>query len=206
MTDLEFSNKRRIALMTKQSSPSSWAANLGATGSAFGKALIDVIDNPIDGRGVGSRFKDVSPLEKTKQLLFGEKATKGPHAGKRLHPVQGPLNQSGRLVSKEVGESILSGNVPGSVTKGTVGGKTVYYAKKFRPGGLAGVAMRNPGKAGIAALAAYLLLKPEGRQAAGGIASSLKPNIPTAPTADVAREWGQKQQTARPVLQQQAWG
>ncbi len=216
MKDLKNRNKERLVVFSKTASPSidfsnaGWGKRLGERVTKktpdWAKNLLGVVDNPVTGEGAGSVFKGANPLEKLKTVLLGEKATSGPFAGKRLHPVKGPIEQSGRLVSKEIGEKIMSGALPGSVTVGEVGGKPVYYAKKFRPKGLAGVALRNPGKAGLAALAAYLLLKPENRQVAGSVVSGMAPSMPKGPTADVAKEWGQNQQSARPVLQQQAWG
>ena len=172
----------------------------------IGRGVVDFVDNPITGRSAGSIGNSFNPIEGTKRLLLGRKAESGPFMGRRLHPVQGPLHERGRLVSPEVGKKILKGKIPGEVSVAKVDGKKIYYARKFRPGGLAGVVMRNPGKSGLAALAAYLLLKPENRQIAGGMASGLAPQVPKGPTADVAKEWTQNQQSARPVLQQQAWG
>ena len=152
-----------------------------------------------------------SATEAAKQALLGKKSTTGVHAGKRLHSLAtGNVADDvakGRLtpVSKEVAEEIMSGKVKGQITKGSVGGKEVFYKTKYRPKGLVGWGLKNPGKAGLAALAAYLLLKPEARSAAGGFAQGLTPTAPKGPTADVQREWSQ-QQSARPVLQQQAWG
>jgi len=151
--------------------------------------------------------------DKAKEILLGKRSTEGVHAGKRLHSLAtGNAAKdiaAGNItpVSKEVADEILSGRAKGQITKGSVGGKTVYYKTKFRPKGVVGWGMKNPGKMGLAALAAYMLLKPEARQTAGSVASGFVPRGPKGPTEEFQREWAPKQQqSARPALQQQAWG
>ena len=63
---------------------------------------------------------------------------------------------------------INAGKGKGKVIKARIAGRTHFYKRKFRPGGLAGAVMRNPGKStAAAALAYYLMRSPNTRQAAG---------------------------------------
>jgi hypothetical protein len=66
--------------------------------------------------------------------------------------------------------------------------------------------MKHPGKASLAALAAYMLLKDKGsRQAAGQAARGMAPNYPKGPTEDVKKEWTKELNYKNP-LSEKAWG
>lgn len=204
----ERNGSRINAFLEKQASETAYnfGKRMGEKVPSWLRGGLQGVDNATFGSVFGSGFAGDGLVEKGKRILLGEKAKSGPFAGKRLHAVEGPIHQAGRLIDPEKAKSILAGDIPGKVTKGKVGDKTVYYAQKYRPKGLVGWGLRNPGKTGLAALAAYLLLKPENRQVAGGMVSGLTPTMPKGPTADVAKEWGQNQQPAQSVLRQQAWG
>jgi hypothetical protein len=149
-----------------------------------------------------------SGTERAKELLLGEKATHGPHKGSRLHPVKGgPGGYHGglKVIEKAEYDAIKAGSKKGQVSASKIGGKTFYFKRKFRPGGLAGVMMRHPGKSALGALALYWLAKKENRQAAGQAVGGMLPGMPKGPTEDVQKEWSQQLSYKNP-LSEQAWG
>ena len=140
--------------------------------------------------------------------LLGEKAKTGPFAGRRLHPMKGGLEQGAlQAISPKDARAIQSGKTLGEVVEGTVGAKKQFFKRKFRPQGLAGWALKNKGKAGLAALLAYAMTSKGGRDTATGIVQGMTPRGPTGPTKDVEREWGMdKSSPQQSVLQRDTWG
>tara|TARA_B100000131_G_scaffold166520_1_gene160986 strand:- start:8927 stop:9601 length:675 start_codon:yes stop_codon:yes gene_type:complete len=147
-----------------------------------------------------------STSEKLKRWLLGKKATSGPQAGKRLHAVPGGLGEGIKQISKAEYDAVKAGKKAGEVMTGKVGKETAYFGRKFRPKGLAGLVMKHPGKSGLAALAAYWLLKDKGsRQAAGQVASQIAPKPQRGLTADAQKEWAKELNYSNP-LAEKAWG
>lgn len=135
--------------------------------------------------------------------LFGAKNQNplSPAYGKRLSAVGG--DNAYKQISRAEYNQIMSGEKPGkavSAKTGPVG--TAYFKKRFRPGGLVGMAQKHPLLAGGAGLLAYYLATNKGaRETAGGIASGMKPSLVTSPTEAVQKEWGGQNTQAS-----QVWG
>ena len=109
-------------------------------------------------------------------LALGKKAKRGPFRGKRMHAVEGGPGRGMREISMADYDDIKEGRTKGKAYKGRIGGKTYRYARKFRPGGAVGMAMKHPLLAGGGALAAYWLAKkPENRQAASAMGGAMMP-------------------------------
>ena len=140
--------------------------------------------------------------------LLGKKQTSGVMEGKRLQAITGGPAQGGLIpIDKKEFQAIESGKKRGIASKGTVKGVgEVYYKRAFRPGGMVGWGMKNPGKAGLAALLAYALMNKGSRDTIVGAAKAITPRGPTGPTEDVAKEWGMNQKPEQSVLQRKAWG
>ena len=149
--------------------------------------------------GVGNAFMNV---------LLGKRQETGPMQGRRLQAIPGGPKDGGLIpISKKEYKSIQSGKKAGDVVKGSVKGVgEVYYKRGFRPGGLVGWGMKNPGKAGLAALLTYALMNKGSRDTIVSAAQAITPRGPTGPTKDVAEEWGMNKNPEQSVLQRKAWG
>jgi len=185
------------------------AKNAPILGGASAKAMYDRAGQAAwSGPSKTLAYPFKSGTERVKELLLGEKATSGPHKGKRLQPVPGgPSGYHGglKVIEKAEYDAIKGGTKAGEVTASKIGGKTFYFKRKFRPGGLAGVVMRHPGKSALGALALYWLSKKDNRQAAGQAAQGMLPKMPSGPTEDAQKEWSQQLSYKNP-LSAQAWG
>ncbi len=72
--------------------------------------------------------------------------------------------------------AIKDGRTKGKAYKASIDGKTYRYARKFRPGGAVGMAMKHPLAAGALGLGAYWLAKkPENRQMAMAMPGAMMP-------------------------------
>ena len=124
-------------------------------------------------------------------MLFGPKNTNpmSPAFGKRLHSDGDKLKQ----ITRGEYDEIVSGAKKGKAYKTSTGPvSSAYHNKLYRPGGLVGLAQKHPLLAGGAGLLAYYLATNSGaRQAAGGMASGMAPNLNAAPTSDVQKTWAQ---------------
>jgi len=115
-------------------------------------------------------------------MLLGEKAKRGPMAGKRMHPVPGGPGAGMREVGLAEYLNIKDKRTPGKVFRVKADGKVHYYARKFRPGGIVGSAMKHPLIAGGGLLAAYLLAKkPMARNVVSSVGSSMAPSAQLRP-------------------------
>ena len=135
--------------------------------------------------------------------LMGPRALMGPMRGKRLQPVSGGPGVGLRQIGWGEARDISSGKVPGKVVKGTLGGLPMYYARKYRPGGAVGWAMRHPLLAtGGGALAYYLGSNPGARR----VASEVMPGVPSRElTPEVAYGLSTQPSMENPMLRE-AWG
>ncbi len=110
-------------------------------------------------------------------LLLGPKALGGPMRGKRLRAVAGGPGKGLRDISLGEYLAIKGGDTPGKVYKGQVGRRPYLYARKYRPGGAVGMAMKHPILAGLTGLGGYYLLKkPEARAVAGAMPGMMLPS------------------------------
>ena len=108
--------------------------------------------------------------------LVGRKARMGSQRGSRMRKVPGGPGRGMKRISSEEASKMRSGKLPGKVIEGKIGGRTYYFRRKLRPGGLLGVAARNPGKTSLAALAAYYLAKnPEARGVGRSAVINMRP-------------------------------
>jgi len=126
-------------------------------------------------------------------MLFGPKSMKpGPTFGKRFSAVNEPGKRYAEI-SKAEYDAIKGGEKSGkafSAKSGPLG--KAYFKQRYIPGGMVGFAKRHPlMAAGGGALAYYLATNPGARQAAGGMASGMTPQLRSEPTAAVQKEWAQ---------------
>lgn len=126
-------------------------------------------------------------------MLFGPKNVLpgSPAFGKRMHAVTG--DKKFAPISKAEFNAIQSGEKPGKAFSKRVSPiETAYFKQKYRPGGVVGWAQKHPLLAGGAGLLAYYLAtNPGARQGVGNVAAGMKPNLQTAPTAAVQKQWAQ---------------
>lgn len=140
-----------------------------------------------------------------KSTLFGAKNTFGPYRGTRLQGIKGKAGdpRAWAEITPEEYAEIRSGSKRGKVTAGKIGGRSVFYKQRTRPGGVAGAIMKHPGKAaGLAALTYLLATSPTARSVGGAF-------IPAGPKQDLSPEMrarlAQQVRSGNP-LQGSAWG
>jgi len=142
-----------------------------------------------------------------KNIMLGrpEGSLMSPVRGKRLRPVPGGAGKG--LIEIGADEyGALKERGGAELKRGKIGGRSVFYKRKYIPGGLVGGAMKHPVLAGGGALLAYYLMKnPSMRAPAGQMATGLVPQLPHSQLSDdVARMWGQQRNQSNP-LQRDAW-
>lgn len=128
-------------------------------------------------------------------MLFGPKNINpaSPAFGKRMNAAGEVGNRQFSQITKAEFDAISAGEKPGrAVSKRVSPAQTAYFKQKFRPGGIAGWAGKNPLLAGGAGLLAYYLAtSPGARQASGQMAGGMVPGLDVAPTAATQKQWAQ---------------
>tara|TARA_B100000131_G_scaffold300111_1_gene321185 strand:+ start:63 stop:671 length:609 start_codon:yes stop_codon:yes gene_type:complete len=144
-------------------------------------------------RGLGGLFGSVfgAPVRGAgnlgKNILFGRPAAYGPMRGKRLHPIAGGAGKGLEEIGRLEYEAIRRGEIPGKAVSGKLGGKDVFYKRKYGPRGITGFAMKHPVMTGLGALMTYYLTKsPENRQMVMGF---MPAGFNTQPTQETAKQW-----------------
>lgn len=173
---------------------------------ALNSGIDRVFTNPL-ARVLGAPFNAAGGI--AGHALFGPKARFGPMKGHRLSPVSGGPGVGLDVIPEDVYNAIRSKQMPGKALRGTVEGKTVFYARKYAPGGIVGFAKRHPMMtAGLGALGYYMLKNPEKREGTYGLARALVP-VPELPDRSINPETTQTfsaTPSAENPLTRQTWG
>lgn len=158
----------------------------GASKAMYGP-MAHILGAPI--KGIGGLVGDAAFGMRNRNPL-------SPVYGKRLAKVPGGKpGEALSEISRAEYNSLRKAKGAPKVIKARIGGKTLFYQQRYRPGGLVGFAQKHPLMAGGGALLAYYLSKnPQARQMAQSQAGSLMPQQ-APPDPRLAREWGALPQT-----------
>jgi hypothetical protein len=139
-----------------------------------------------------------------KNVMFGRPGTLGKYRGTRLRPIAGGPGKGLEEISKAEFNAIKAGKLKGEAVKGAIGGKQLFYKRKFRPGGLTGFAMKHPLISAGGLLAAIALMRsPKAREFASGINPVKAPENTVSPIT--AKQW-QGYGPSGNTLKSNVWG